>query len=257
MTVLCSHSHSEYDHAQDYGTQDYRRFFDPEEEGYQCAVQAELPSEPWTFLACPERSRSRSLTCTLCGREAHTAHRDAIVISVDGACRGNGTPYAESGIGVFFHRDSAFNRAKRVRTPYAHTSQRAELHAGLEALTLAREIWGENPRKGTSRSMLPPPGPLRKLRRVVVRADSKYLVDGMSSWIFKWRENGYRNCRGTEVVNGDLFQKLEGLVAELEGEGVDVQFWHVKRWDNSMADWLANAALDGKDVDEAVEEYFD
>ena len=44
---------------------------------------------------------------------------------------------------------------------------------------------------------------------------------------------------------------------ELNDAKVDVQFWHVGREDNRVADWLANAALDGKDVHVAVGEWFD
>ena len=88
-------------------------------------------------------------------------------------------------------------------------------------------------------------------------ADSRYLVDAMTDWIFKWEGNGYRNARGERVVNEDLFRRLEQAVDDLSDVRVDVQFWHVRREDNGVADWLANAALDGRDVEDAVEEWFE
>ena len=97
---------------------------------------------------------------------------------------------------------------------------------------------------------------MRKLRRVVIKADSKYLVDGMSDWIFKWQENGFRNAKGQPVANQDLWYELDEIVDELQELDVDVQFWHVPRAKNGAADCLANAALDGIDPEDAIREYF-
>lgn len=44
--------------------------------------------------------------------------------------------------------------------------------------------------------------------QVVIKADSEYLVDGMTAWIAKWQRNGFRNCAGQPVANGELFPQI-------------------------------------------------
>lgn len=154
------------------------------EDDHKFGVEAQFRSDPWTYIACPHEFDYDQD----CDEDKVTAHRDSIIISVDGACRGNGGPYARSGIGVFLHRDSQHNYASLVNTPHIHTSQRAELYAGLQGLEVAKWIKNVNPRKGDRD--IGPPGPCRKLRRVVIKADSKYLVSAMTEWIHKWEDNG-------------------------------------------------------------------
>lgn len=40
----------------------------------------------------------------------------------------------------------------------------------------------------------------------------------------KWGRNGYRNCTGEAVVNGDRFRQLDLLVEDLEADGIVVLF---------------------------------
>lgn len=253
MPAHCTLWHSEYDHGQSHGFPQYGRNID--KTPYQCAIRGEVNGQLWTFVTCPSEDNVDNY-CEHCGGDEHVVHKDAIIIAVDGACRGNGTAYAQSGYGVFFHKNSGFNRAIKVPTHQHHSNQRAELLAGLEALLLAKQIQAQNPRKGTPSYLLPPPGPTRKLRRVVIMADSRYLVDAMTRWIFKWKSNGYLNAKGEGVLNQDLFQRLERAVEDLNKLNVNVQFWHVRREDNGVADALASAALDGRRVEEAVGKWF-
>ena len=92
---------------------------------------------------------------------------------------------------------------------------------------------------------------------MVIKADSEYLVKGMTSWIYKWRDNGYEDCRGLSLTNADLFRRLDQAVDDLNGMNVGVQFWHVGRSSNRIADCLANAALDGVGVEDALDQYSD
>ena len=83
------------------------------------------------------------------------------------------------------------------------------------------------------------------LDTVIIKADSEYLVKGMTEWVVKWRMNGWKTAKGGEVVNRGLFEDLLAKVEELEDAGVTVLFWHVRREFNGEADRLANLALDG------------
>ena len=247
---MACYSHTEATHP---GLKRKRSFTDREFDVDECGSGSQIAATGWaggagTFICCPTETCSEH-------RHERDIHNDAILISVDGACRGNGHPWARAGAGVYFRRDNRrWNRAVVLGDEYK-TSQRAELYAGWLALSLASQIRQNNP-VGVKRLRVPA-GPTRKLRRVVIQADSEYLVKGMTDWIYKWRQNGYRNCRGLPVTNAYMFKKLDDVIDDLNDMDVEVQFWHVPREQNKIADHLANAALDGVDVQDAVERFFD
>ena len=175
---------------------------------------------------------------------ADVVHRDAIVIAVKGCCRGNGQASSRGSIGVFFHERTRLNRSLKVEE--ARTSQRADLLAAIRALKIAVVV-------RTKYAGRPGPlGPWRKLRRVVVKTNSRYVIDGMTVWMAKWEGNGWRNAKGKDVVNEELFRRLEGLVRKLEKLMVGVQWWCVEREANWEAWALADGALRGVGEGEAL-----
>lgn len=180
----------------------------------------------WTNLSC---DGSEPSAC--CG--LRSLHTDEIVIAVDGACRGNGTTRTRAGIGVYFGKDFEkdtrnISEELKIDNP---TSQKAELHAAIRALTSIFNLYisGDRPKDSL----------------VILQSDSNYLVKGMTEHIYKWKSNGYITGKGTPVVNKALFEELDDRAAMLEGVGVSLLFWHVSREENRMADALANDALDG------------
>ncbi|KAF2859993.1 ribonuclease H-like protein [Piedraia hortae CBS 480.64] len=180
---------------------------------------------------------SHSTFCPSCGRRA--AHSDSIIIAVDGACRNNGminVPQYAS-IGVYANEYSTYNVAERltprqVSANLALTNQMAELYAGIRGLEVAQQIHADETTE------------LTPLKQVIIKSDSMYLVRGMTEWIFKWLANGWVNAKGARVVNWKLFARLDELVKQLNGRGVEVLFWLVPREYNAEADALANQALD-------------
>ncbi|RKK65700.1 hypothetical protein BFJ69_g16056 [Fusarium oxysporum] len=186
-------------------------------------IQIPSRDKNWIYVACQDGH-----PCSNCERIA--PHIDSIFIAVDGACRGNGTPDAKATVGVFVGETSSFNQSLMLHQVPV-TNQIAELSAGIIALEQARDILrtralGEDP-----------------LHTVVIKADSEYLVKGMTDWIFKWEANGYRNAKRDPVKNSTLFKKLQGLVNDLNISNVEVLFWHVPRGMNKEADKLANQAF--------------
>lgn len=71
------------------------------------------------------------------------------------------------------------------------TSARAELLAALAAIKLA-------PNEG---------------EHLTVYSDSCYVTRGVNEWITRWRERGYRNARGKQIANRDLWRALDRLLA--------------------------------------------
>lgn len=169
--------------------------------------------------------------CPCCG--FYESHTDGIIIAVDGACRDNGRSNARAAYGVYFNIDSKYNTAGLLAEG-PMTNQRAEITAAIEACRLCV-------------LMLHNPNFDQKIRQIIIKSDSAYLVNSMVEYVEKWRLNGYTSSRGRPVVNADLLRGLDGCVVCLEEEDVDVRFWHVPRAQNQQADKLANAALDGVD----------
>lgn len=118
---------------------------------------------------------------------------DAVVVYTDGCCTANGREGARAGIGVYWGRDHPLNVAERL--PGRQTNQRAELQAACKALEQARE---------------------NNFKKVVLYTDSKFTINGITSWVKTWKSNGWRLKGGGAIVNKDDFQKLDKLNAELE-----------------------------------------
>jgi ribonuclease HI len=114
------------------------------------------------------------------------------------------------------------------------TSQRAELRAAIYALGAFTKmlISGHIESKGY-------------VTEVVIKSDYAYVVNGMTSWIINWRQNGYLNSRGHHLKNQGLFRQIDRLCNNLALMGIQARFWRVSRQENQQADKLANAALDG------------
>jgi ribonuclease HI len=55
---------------------------------------------------------------------------------------------------------------------------------------------------------------LKRPCRVVLYTDSVYLRDGITSWIRRWKQNGWRTANRKPVKNIDLWQRLDALLAD-------------------------------------------
>ncbi|KAI1125898.1 ribonuclease H-like protein [Nemania abortiva] len=188
-------------------------------------------------VRCPLAS---TRPCAHCGRRG--LHVDSLVVAVDGACPGNGTQDAtKSAYGVFFGSNSMDNLACRVpdTSGYSHTSQRAELSAAIAAIKASlRFIFNGGQWDCTS---CPTPC---KVVHLVIKSDSAYLVNGITTHIEKWRQNKWRTTKGADVKNQDLWRRLDDLIISLHDmTGAVVDFWHVPRHENEDADALANLGL--------------
>ena len=53
---------------------------------------------------------------------------------------------------------------------------------------------------------------------VTLHTDSQYVQQGISSWIKKWKQNGWKTASREPVKNQDLWQQLDTLAASLQLE---------------------------------------
>jgi ribonuclease HI len=145
------------------------------------------------------------------------------VIHTDGACRVNPGP---GGWAAVLQLEAAGQVVKEKElsgaTAEETTNNRMELSAALEALRLLRE----------------------KTIPVTVRSDSRYLVDGMSRWVVRWKENGWRTSDKKPVSNQDLWQELDQQCDMLGPISWEWVRGHSGNTLNERCDRLANLAID-------------
>jgi len=138
-----------------------------------------------------------------------------VIIYTDGACRGNPGP---GGWGALVRFDSV---EKEIFGGQANTTNnQMELSAAIEGLSILTEPCN-----------------------VELFTDSKYVMDGITQWIQKWKKNNWRTAAKKDVKNKELWQKLDQLITQHQ-----VQWHWVKGHSgdagNEAADLLANKGID-------------
>lgn len=78
---------------------------------------------------------------------------------------------------------------------------------------------------------------------IVVYTDSKYVRDGITSWIVKWKKNGWMTSKKTPVLNEDLWRDLDDKT-EIYKDRLEWQWIkaHAGNKFNEIVDSLASAA---------------
>ncbi|XP_029902797.1 ribonuclease H1 [Myripristis murdjan] len=118
---------------------------------------------------------------------------DAVVVYTDGCCSANGKKGARAGIGVYWGRNHPLNVAERLNG--RQTNQRAELQAACKALEQAKQM---------------------NIKKLVLYTDSKFTINGVTSWVKQWKQNGWRLKGGGQITNKEEFVRLDKLNAELQ-----------------------------------------
>ena len=138
-----------------------------------------------------------------------------VKIYTDGACRGNPGP---GGWGALL---IASKQCKRLYGgEHETTNNRMELTAAIKAL---------NALKGG--------------RRVILHTDSKYVKEGIESWLSNWKARGWKTANKKPVKNKDLWQALDEAVGrhDLTLKWIKGHSGHPG---NEEADTLANRGID-------------
>jgi ribonuclease HI len=78
--------------------------------------------------------------------------------------------------------------------------------------------------------------------RACVVTDSRYLHDGMTSWITGWKRKGWKTASGDPVKNQEIWRELEAATSEHEQIRWHWIKGHVGHALNERADRLAVAA---------------
>ena len=73
--------------------------------------------------------------------------------------------------------------------------------------------------------------------------DSKYVKDGIKSWLPRWEENNWKGSRKTEIKNIELWKSIAELRKQFEIEWYWVKGHSGDKY-NEIADRLANEAIE-------------
>ena len=107
-------------------------------------------------------------------------------IYTDGACRGNP---GDGGWGVLIEYENIskeyFGGEKNT------TNNKMELKAAIYGLSVLKESCEVN-----------------------ITTDSKYVMDGITSWIENWKKNNWKNASKKDVKNKDLWIELDKLTTK-------------------------------------------
>ena len=150
-----------------------------------------------------------------------------VAASCDGACSGNPGP---GGWGALLRFEDGSRRELGGAAP-ATTNNRMELTAALALLEVLRDL----PRHPD----------------LVLRTDSRYLIDGLEKWMAGWKRKGWRTASGGAVLNRDLWELLDG--ARLPGLALRHVRGHSGDPDNDRCDAIAVAYSRGQTPTLAIE----
>lgn len=79
--------------------------------------------------------------------------------------------------------------------------------------------------------------------QITVYTDSQYLCKGVTEWLKRWKQNGWKTASGKAVKNDDLWKALDNLTSQRIIEWCWVR-GHSGNQGNERADALANLAID-------------
>ena len=110
-----------------------------------------------------------------------------IKIFTDGACSGNPGIGGWGVVILINDSDPIFLKGGEIQT----TNNRMELTATIKALKYFKEH-----------------------QLITLITDSKYVKDGIESWIANWKKNGWRTTSKKPVKNKELWVELDSLIAK-------------------------------------------
>lgn len=157
---------------------------------------------------------------------------DKIIIFTDGASKGNPGP---GGYGAVVIQNNYGDPKGAVVTELGGfdkhtTNNRMELMGAIKALSHLPSLDKEG------------------LREVEIYTDSKYLIGGMTAWIFNWQKNKWRTADKKPVANQDLWETLSELVKNKKIKWHYVA-GHTGHPANERCDEIASGLALGKKVD--------
>lgn len=164
-------------------------------------------------------------------KENQEKNKNIVKVYTDGAARGNP---GRAGWGVvIINYELGITNSKIIelggRSDHA-TNNQMELTAPIEALKYLRKI------------------PARQDLAVEIVSDSKYVILGITEWIFNWQKNNWRNAAKKPVLNQELWEELYELTQDLKLKWSYVKGHSGDKW-NDRVDGIATSFADDNGVE--------
>jgi len=149
---------------------------------------------------------------------------NTITIYTDGAAKGNP---GSSGWGAIFLMG---NRVLEIGGGVEHaTNNQMELTAPIEALKYLKSRMSKT------------------VSDIEIISDSKYVILGITEWIFNWQKKNWRGANKKPVLNRELWEELHALAQELKPKWTYVE-GHTGNIYNERADEIATSFAEGEPV---------
>lgn len=155
--------------------------------------------------------------------------KDQIKIYTDGAARGN--PGNAGWGAVILAGDKIFEIGGKVGHA---TNNQMELTAPIEALKYFKKL--QTARQGLAETEL------------IFISDSKYVILGITEWIFNWQKNNWRNAAKKPVLNRELWEELYRLAENFKIKWTYVKGHNGEKY-NERADEIATSFADDNPVE--------
>ena len=139
-----------------------------------------------------------------------------ILIYTDGACSGN-PGIGGWGVVILVPREKPVHLNGGSSNT---TNNQMELTAAIEGLQYFKES-----------------------KQILIITDSKYVINGIESWIKNWKKNGWKTASKKPVKNKDLWEKLD---KEITKHAIEWQWvkGHAGNDNNEKADYLARRFIE-------------
>ena len=145
----------------------------------------------------------------------------AVAVFTDGACRGNPGPGA---YGFMIQDQTGAVVAEGSDIATHTTNNKMELMGVIKGLEMVQDA-------------------LPFANEIYVYTDSKYVVDGINSWVAGWKRRGWKKADNKVPENIDLWKSLDMLATQMSPKFNWVK-GHAGHPQNEYVDQLANIALD-------------
>jgi ribonuclease HI len=150
--------------------------------------------------------------------------QDKVTIYTDGAAKGN--PGRAGWGAIFLVNDKVIEIGGGIEHA---TNNQMELTAPIEALKHLKNKFSN-------------------IKHIEIVSDSKYVILGITEWIFNWQKNNWCNSTKKSILNKELWEKLYELTKELKPKWTYVKGHNGDKW-NERADIIATSFAEGEPVE--------
>lgn len=147
-----------------------------------------------------------------------------VYIFTDGCCLNNQGRNKRGGYGVYYPDNEELNLSVELKDVTNNIAELSAVYYGVLNLITNRRV-----------------------KKVVIVSDSKYVINSLTVWCDKWRKNGWKKSDGKEILNKDLIKKCYYLLKNIKNEFIHVNSHREEPMDKSSMDyyyWYGNYMAD-------------